>query len=78
MTEAMRRQTPSARPMVLCVDDEPSGMTLADDARSRRDGLVIARGQRVTERLVERLANLGENRVREPLRVYDTPGDGDV
>jgi hypothetical protein len=51
------------------------GMTLADDARSARDGLLIARGQRVTERLVERLVNLGEDEVREPLRVYDTGTD---
>jgi hypothetical protein len=53
------------------------GMTLADDTRSGRDGLLIARGQRVTERLIERLANLGDGGVREPLRVYATAGDGD-
>jgi response regulator RpfG family c-di-GMP phosphodiesterase len=47
------------------------GMTLADDVRSADDDLLIARGQRVTERLVERLVNLGEDGVHEPLRVYD-------
>jgi response regulator RpfG family c-di-GMP phosphodiesterase len=48
------------------------GMTLADDARTTRDGLLIARGQRVTERLLERLSNLGEGTVRQPLRVFDS------
>jgi hypothetical protein len=48
------------------------GMTLADDARTRRDHLLlIAAGQRVTERLVERLTNLGSGHVREPLRVFE-------
>jgi hypothetical protein len=51
---------------------------LADDTRSGRDGLLIARGQRVTERLIERLVNLGEVGVREPLRVYGTAGNWDV
>jgi hypothetical protein len=46
-------------------------MTLADDVRSVRDELLLARGQKVTERLVERLRNLGAERVREPLRVFD-------
>jgi response regulator RpfG family c-di-GMP phosphodiesterase len=63
-----------ASPVVLelPVSQLQVGMTLADDARGARDGLLIARGQRVTERLVERLVNLGEDGVREPLRVYDT------
>jgi response regulator RpfG family c-di-GMP phosphodiesterase len=59
----------------LSVSQLHVGMTLADDARSARDGLLIARGQSVTERLVERLVNLGEGGVREPLRVYDTGAD---
>jgi CheY-like chemotaxis protein len=48
------------------------GMTLADDVRSDRDSLLITRGQRVTERLIQRLLNLGPSGVREPLRIYDT------
>jgi hypothetical protein len=32
----------------------------------------------VTERLIERLVNLGEVGVREPLRVYGTAGNWDV
>lgn len=52
------------------------GMTLADDARSAREELLIVRGQRVTDRLLERLSNLGETGVREPLRVYDTDSRG--
>ncbi|HWE11266.1 MAG TPA: HD domain-containing phosphohydrolase [Solirubrobacteraceae bacterium] len=51
------------------------GMTLAADARSTRDSLLLARGQCVTERLIERLTNLGNRVVREPLRVFDTPAD---
>jgi CheY-like chemotaxis protein len=52
------------------------GMTLADDARTRRDDLLlIASGQPVTERLVERLTNLGSGHVREPLRVFEHHGD---
>ena len=47
------------------------GMTLADDVRSVRDELLLARGQHVTERLVERLRNLGADGVREPLRVFE-------
>jgi response regulator RpfG family c-di-GMP phosphodiesterase len=50
------------------------GMTLADDARSVRGELLLARGQRVTERLVERLRNIGADGVREPLRVFDADG----
>jgi len=47
------------------------GMTLADDVRSVRDELLLARGQHVTERLVERLRNLGADGVLEPLRVFE-------
>ena len=47
------------------------GMTLADDARSIRGELLLARGQRVTERLVERIRNIGAEGVREPLRAFD-------
>lgn len=52
------------------------GMTLADDARSTRGELLLARGQRVTERLVERIRNIGAEGVREPLRVFDADDGG--
>ena len=55
----------------LNISELRAGMTLADDARTPRDGLLVARGQRVTERLLERLLNLGPGSVREPLRVFD-------
>jgi response regulator RpfG family c-di-GMP phosphodiesterase len=46
-----------------------AGMSLADDVRSVRGELLVARGQNVTERLIERLSNLSTGFVREPLRV---------
>ncbi len=51
------------------------GMTLADDARSVRGELLLARGQRVTERLVERIRNIGAEGVREPLRAFDADSE---
>jgi response regulator RpfG family c-di-GMP phosphodiesterase len=60
----------------LTVGELRVGMTLADDARSVRGELLLARGQRVTERLVERLRNIGADGVREPLRVFDPEGVG--
>ena len=59
----------------LAVSQLEVGMTLADDARTARDRLLVARGQRVTERLLERLLNLGRGAVREPLRVFDLEDD---
>ncbi len=47
------------------------GMTLADDLYSTAGSLVVARGQDVTDELIERLANLGHGFVREPLLVLD-------
>jgi response regulator RpfG family c-di-GMP phosphodiesterase len=55
----------------LTVHELRVGMTLADDARSVRGELLLARGQRVTERLVERIRNIGAEGVREPLRAFD-------
>lgn len=55
----------------LTVGELRVGMTLADDVRSIRDELLLARGQSVTERLVERLRNLGANGIREPVRVFE-------
>jgi response regulator RpfG family c-di-GMP phosphodiesterase len=54
----------------LSVAELRVGMTLADDARSIRGELLLARGQRVTERLVERIRNIGPEGVREPLRAF--------
>jgi response regulator RpfG family c-di-GMP phosphodiesterase len=65
-------ETPTV--LELSVSHLQVGMTLADDVRSERDSLLMARGQHVTERLVERLVNLGDG-VRQPLRVYDTGTD---
>lgn len=53
----------------VCVAELETGMTLADDVRNCNGGLLVARGQRVTEQLAERLANLGSSFIREPLLV---------
>jgi hypothetical protein len=61
----------SAAPSVreVSVEELRPGMILAEDARTRGERLLVASGQRVTERLVELLTNLGPGQVREPLRV---------
>jgi len=48
-----------------------SGMVLADDVRNRGGSLLVARGQPVTDQLIERLVNLGSDAVREPITVFD-------
>jgi response regulator RpfG family c-di-GMP phosphodiesterase len=51
-------------------------MTLADDVRSLGGSLLVARGQRVSDQLIERLGNLSSGAVREPLRVFEAdPAD---
>jgi len=60
----------------LSVGELRVGMTLADDVRSTRDELLLARGQNVTERLVERLRNRGTNSIREPVRVFERRTEG--
>lgn len=52
------------------------GMTLAADVRSDRGALLIAGGQRITERMVERVRNLRDGLVREPLRVFAVSDHG--
>lgn len=47
------------------------GMMLADDVRGTRGGLLVARRQRVTAQLIERLRAMSPGSVREPLRVLD-------
>lgn len=54
------------------VNDLRSGMTLADDVRDHRHALLVARGQPVTDHLIERLSNLVPGAVRVPLRVFQT------
>jgi response regulator RpfG family c-di-GMP phosphodiesterase len=62
----------AARIREVALDELEGGMTLADDARSIRGELLVARGQHVTAHLLERLVNLGSGHVREPLRVFAT------
>jgi hypothetical protein len=47
------------------------GMTLADDVRNTAGGLLVARGQPVTDQLIDRLDNLIAGTVRQPLRVFE-------
>jgi response regulator RpfG family c-di-GMP phosphodiesterase len=47
------------------------GMTLVDDVRNVSGGLLVVRGQPVTEQLIERLANFSAKVIREPLRVVE-------
>jgi response regulator RpfG family c-di-GMP phosphodiesterase len=47
------------------------GMRLADDVRGSGGHLLVARGQRVTDQVVERLANLDGRMIKQPLRVFD-------
>lgn len=47
-----------------------AGMILAEEVRMRSGGLLVARGQEVTESLIERLRNFSAgNGINEPLRV---------
>lgn len=48
------------------------GMTLADDLRSTKGSLLVARGQVVSSQLIERLTNVGEAAIRQPIRVFDS------
>jgi response regulator RpfG family c-di-GMP phosphodiesterase len=51
------------------------GMTLADDVRNVGGGLLVVRGQPVTEQLIDRLANFSAKAVRGPLRVFEPERD---
>ena len=57
-----RRSSASAAALPRCARSPsgtwPVGMTLADDVRNAGGGLLVARGQRVTDQLIERLAEL--------------------
>jgi hypothetical protein len=61
----------SVRVREITVAELRPGMTLADDVRSTTGHLLIARGHDSTEGLVERLRNLADGYVREPLLVFD-------
>jgi response regulator RpfG family c-di-GMP phosphodiesterase len=74
LLETFAEVTATARAVRVCeikLHELRAGMTLADDVRSTTDQLLIARGQESTEGLIERLRNLTEGFVREPLLVFD-------
>ena len=53
------------------------GMVFADDVRSRTNTLLVARGQTVTQGLIERMKNLPPGQVKEPIRVLvEGAGEG--
>jgi response regulator RpfG family c-di-GMP phosphodiesterase len=47
------------------------GMSLAGDVRSWDGVLLVARGQRVSAQLIERLSNMSRGSVHQPLHVFD-------
>ena len=49
------------------------GMTLADDVRTADGRLLVARGQRVSDELLSRLANLDAEHIRQPILVFQVP-----
>jgi response regulator RpfG family c-di-GMP phosphodiesterase len=65
----------SVRVREITVAELRAGMTLADDVRSTTGHLLIARGHDSTEGLVERLRNLADGYVREPLLIFDRGAD---
>jgi response regulator RpfG family c-di-GMP phosphodiesterase len=65
----------SVRVREITVAELRVGMTLADDVRSTAGHLLIARGHDSTEGLVERLRNLADGYVREPLLIFDRGAD---
>jgi response regulator RpfG family c-di-GMP phosphodiesterase len=56
----------------VSVGDLRVGTMLVEDVRSVGGVLLVARGQRVTDQLIERLMNLTTGFVHEPLRVSET------
>jgi response regulator RpfG family c-di-GMP phosphodiesterase len=48
-----------------------AGMKLADDVRSAAGQLLIAHGNEASQGLIERLSNLADGFVREPLRIFE-------
>ncbi len=55
----------------VAVGDLRVGMSLAGDVRSSDGVLLVARGQRVSAQLIERLLNMSAGSVHEPLHVFD-------
>jgi response regulator RpfG family c-di-GMP phosphodiesterase len=55
----------------LSLSDLRTGMTLADDVQTLGGQLLVARGQTVSDHLLERLTNLRAD-LREPLRVIES------
>jgi len=64
----------SPRVREVSVTELRLGMILATDLRGAHDALLVARGQRVSERLIERLRNLGHGSVGEPVCVFEADG----
>jgi hypothetical protein len=54
----------------VAVTDLRVGMSLAGDVRSSDGVLLVARGQRVSAQLIERLLNMSTGSVHQPLHVF--------
>jgi hypothetical protein len=61
---------PDVQVREITVGELRAGMTLADDVRSAAGQLLIAHGHDASEGLIERLRNLADGFVREPLRIF--------
>jgi response regulator RpfG family c-di-GMP phosphodiesterase len=68
-TVGARRAGPVVQEIAVC--ELKVGMTLADDVRNVSGGLLVVRGQPVTDQLIDRLANFSTRVVRAPLRVFE-------
>lgn len=55
----------------LSVAELRVGMTFAEDVRSATGVLLVARGQQVSDQLIDRLVNLNPGFVKEPLRAFN-------
>jgi response regulator RpfG family c-di-GMP phosphodiesterase len=63
---------PEMRVREITVGELRAGMTLADDVRSTAGQLLIAHGHEAKEGLIERLRNLADGFVCEPLRIFES------
>jgi response regulator RpfG family c-di-GMP phosphodiesterase len=72
----MTQAGPGFNVFEITLDELRAGMTLAGDVRSAVAGqLLIAHGHQANEGLIERLRNLGDGYVREPLQVFEIAPD---
>jgi response regulator RpfG family c-di-GMP phosphodiesterase len=62
---------PNVRVREIKLGELRAGMKLADDVRSAAGQLLIAHGHEANQGLIERLSNLADGYIREPLRIFE-------